>query len=192
MALGSTLLDEVLPEYDFVSRHGREVRATPEEVARAVERYHLTRDASPLVRLLFRLRGLRIPSGSVRAALSTAGFTVIAERPGQEIVVGTIGRFWTLREQANMEAPADLDAFRRFARPGWAKGAASLRFEPRHGGWTNLLTETRVQCVDVRARRCFALYWMLIKAFSGWIRRDLLRGIARMAEEASERTEQYA
>ncbi|MDQ4004708.1 MAG: hypothetical protein M3135_00190 [Actinomycetota bacterium] len=44
------------------------------------------------------------------------------------------------------------------------------------------MTETRVLCVDDRARRRFAVYWALIGPFSGWIRHDLLRGIARIAE----------
>lgn len=179
----TTLLDEVLPDFDHRSRHERHVLASPEDVARAIERYHLGRNASPLVRSLFRLRGLRIASGSVREALAGSGFTVLAERPGEEIVVGTTGRFWTLREQANMEAPLDLRAFQAFARPGWAKAAATLRVEPREDGSATLVTETRVRCVDDRARRRFAPYWTLIRAFSGWIRRDLLRGIARIAEE---------
>jgi hypothetical protein len=177
-----TLLDEVLPEVDYRSRHDRHVHASPEDVARAVEQYVVGRDSSHLVRLLFRLRGLRIRSGSVRDVLHRSGFTVLAERPGEEIVFGTTGRFWTLRERANMEAPLDLEDFDAFARPGWAKAAVSLRVESRDDGSTTLLTETRVLCMDERARRLFKAYWALIWVFSGWIRRDLLRGIARIAE----------
>ncbi|SRR6266540_2286313 len=177
-----TLIDDVLPEFDFGSRHTRRVAASPAEVARATERYRLDRDSSMSVRLLIRIRGLRIPRGPVREALTGTGFAVLAERPGEEIVAGTTGRFWAIREQANMEAPADVRAFRAFTRPGWAKGAVALRFEPRPDGSTNLVTETRVRCSDVAARGRFALYWALINVFSGWIRRDLLRGIARLAE----------
>lgn len=178
----ATLLDEVLPECDFHSRHELDVFAPAEEVARAVQRYHLKRDSSPIVRLLFRLRGLRMPSGSLTDALAGSGFTVLAERPGRELVVGTLGRFWTLREQANMKAPLDLEDFQSFERPGWAKGAMTVRVEPREDGSSRLVTETRVLCTDERARRRFAPYWTLISAFSGWIRRDFLRGIARIAE----------
>jgi hypothetical protein len=96
-------------------------------------------------------------------------------------VAATTGKFWTLRELANLEAPADLEAFRVFARPGWAKGAVSIRVEPGEDGSTNLVTETRVRCVDDAARRRFIAYWTLIRIFSGWIRRDLLRGMARIA-----------
>ena len=182
----STLLDEVLPQYDFRSRHDQHVLAPAGEVAVAVERYDFARDASPFVRLLFRLRGLRIPSGSISEVLTGSGFTLLAERPGEELVVGTTGRFWALRERANMEAPLDLEHFRAFDRHGWARAVMSIRVEPRADGSATLLTETRVQCLGGRARRRFAGYWAFINVFSGWIRRDLLRGIARIAErEAS-------
>jgi hypothetical protein len=119
----------------------------------------------------------------VRDVLRRSGFTVLAERPGEEIVAGTTGRFWTFREQANMQAPLDLEDFHAFARPGWAKAAMTLRVEPRQDGSSTLMTETRVLCMDERARRRFAPYWAFIRLFSGWIRRDLLGGIARIAEQ---------
>jgi hypothetical protein len=177
-----TLLEEVLPEADYRSRHDRHIRASSEDVARAIEQYVVGRDSSHLVRLLIRMRGLRMPSGPVRDVLKRSGFTVLAERPGEEMVAGTFGRFWTLREQANMQAPLDLEDFHAFERPGWAKAAMTLRIEPRDDGSSTLVTETRVLCMDERARRRFAPYWALIRAFSGLIRRDLLGGIARIAE----------
>jgi hypothetical protein len=177
-----TLIDEVLPDVDYRSRHARQVRAPAEDVAQALDQYVVGRDSSHLVRLLIRLRGLRIPSGSVRDVLKRSGFTALAERPGEEIVAGTFGRFWTLREQANMEAPLDLEDFQTFARPGWAKAAMAIRIEPGDDGSSTLVTETRVLCMDERARRLFAPYWAFIRVFSGWIRRDLLSGIARIAE----------
>jgi hypothetical protein len=176
------LLAEVMPECDFRSRHSRRVAAPPEAVWRAVERYDPSRDASLPVRFLFRLRGLRVPRGSIREALGGYGFALLAERSGEEIVVGTSGRFWAIRERANMERPADLDAFEEFERPGWAKGAMNIRVEGVADGSANLETETRVQCLDDGARRRFALYWTLISFFSGWIRRDMLRAVARIAE----------
>ena len=177
-----TLIDEVLPEVDYRSRHDRVVHAPAEAVAGAIERYVVGRDSSLLVRLLIRMRGLKLPSGPVRDVLRRSGFTVLAERPGEEVVAGTFGRFWTLREQSNMQAPLDLEDFHAFSRPGWAKAAMTLRVEPREDGSSTLVTETRVLCLDERARHLFAPYWAFIKLFSGWIRRDLLGGIARIAE----------
>lgn len=83
----TTLLDEVLPEFDFGSRHARHVAAPPEWVAEALDLVRVGRAAS----LLFKLRGLHLPSGSIRDALVGSGFTVLAERPGVEMVAGTNG-----------------------------------------------------------------------------------------------------
>ena len=179
------LLAEIMPECDFRSLHSRRVAAPPEAVWRAVQGYNLRRDASFPVRTLFRLRGLRVPGGTLRETLDAYGFKVLGDRPEEEIVVGTTGRFWAIRERANIEPPDDVEAFQDFDRPGWAKGAMSIRVSRRDDGWTNLETETRVQCMDDEARRRFGLYWALIRKFSGWIRRDLLRGIARIAERAA-------
>jgi hypothetical protein len=177
----TTLLDEVLPEFDFASSHTRRVKAPPERVARAIEEYRLRGPAA----LLVVARGLRLPTGSLRDALAGSGFTVLAEEPGVERVAGTNGQFWAVCEQAHMEAPADLRAFRTFDRPGWAQGAVSVRIESRGPGAAQLLTETRVRCVDDEARRRFAVYWTLIRVFSGWLRRDFLRRTARIAEAAA-------
>jgi len=181
--IASTLIDQVLPEFDFRSRHARRVDATPERVAEAVNGFRLGGASSVLVRL----RGLHVPSGPIRDVLAGSGFTILAERPGVEMVAGTTGQFWALREQAHMEAPRDLQAFRAFDRAGWAQGAVSLRIEGLEDGSTRVTTETRVRCVDDTARRRFAIYWLFIKVFSGWLRSDFLRGIARIAEDAKGR-----
>ena len=176
----TTLLDEVLPDFDVRSRHSLRVNAPPEWVAEAVNVCSVGRASS----LLLRIRGIDLPAGSIRDVLTGAGFTVLAEHPGREMVAGTNGQPWALRELAHMEAPADLQAFRSFDRPGWAQGAISLRLEPLDDGSTLVTTETRVRCVDEAARRRFAVYWCFIRTFSGWMRRDFLRRIARIAEGA--------
>src|SRR5207253_942455 len=81
----------------------RRVAATPARVAEAMDGVRLGGAAS----LLVRIRGLRLPSGPIREVLTGSGFTALAERPGFELVAGTNGRIWALREQAHMEAPVD-------------------------------------------------------------------------------------
>jgi len=175
----ASLLDEVMPEFDVRSRHARRVAAPAERVAEAVEAHRL----GPAATVLLRLRGIRAPSGPISEVLGRVGFTVLAERPGVEVVAGTNGRFWAVHELANMEAPADVASFRAFDRPGWAQGAVSVRVDPRGDGSSELSTETRVRCVDDRARRRFELYWRCIGPFSAWLRRDFLRAVARAAED---------
>jgi hypothetical protein len=115
----TTLLDAVLPEFDFSSRHTRCVAATPERVAEAVNGVRLGGAAS----LLVKIRGLHIPSGPIWDALAGSGFTVLAERPGVELVAGTTGRFWALREQAHIEAPS----ISRRSGPSIARGGRRAR-----------------------------------------------------------------
>lgn len=176
------LLDEIIPEWHFGNKHHVAVDAPPERVAEALETFRLDRDASWLVRLFFRARGLSIPDGpSPRETLTAEGFSLLVERPGREIVFGVAGKFWAPREMANLVRVEDAGAFRRFARPGQAKGAIAFRIDPLNNGRTLLGTETRVWCADRRARLLFSLYWTLIRIPSGIIRTDMLRAIKRRA-----------
>ena len=167
----STLLSEVLPEYDFRERHARRIDAPPERVFAAVR--ELSADDTPLVRLLFRLRGLRGDTARpIFDQMERFGFEVVAEEPGRELVVAAIGQPWKLRGGAR---PRGVD-FRTFDEPGYAKMALNWQFEDG-----TLTTETRVQLTDPNARRAFRRYWLVIRPFSGLVRRAWLRAVARRA-----------
>jgi hypothetical protein len=167
----STLLSEVLPEYDFRERHARRIDAPPERVFAAVR--ELSADDTPAVRLLFRLRGLRGDTARpIFDQMERFGFEILAEEPGRELVVAAIGQPWKLRGGAR---PRGVD-FRTFAEPGYAKMALNWRLVDG-----TLTTETRVQLTDGTARRSFRRYWLLVRPFSGLIRRAWLRAIARRA-----------
>jgi hypothetical protein len=167
----STLLSEVLPDYDFRERHARRIDAPPEQVFAAVR--DLSADDTRVVRVLFRLRGLRGDTARpIFQQMGRFGFEVVAEEPGRELVVAAIGQPWKLRGGAR---PRGVD-FRTFDEPGYAKMALNWRFEDG-----TLTTETRVQLTDANARRAFRRYWLVIRPFSGLIRRAWLRAIARRA-----------
>jgi hypothetical protein len=174
---GGELLDHIMHTFDFGSRYEIMLPAPAARVVQAVDTYRL--DSSLFVRVLFRLRGLGPAPGNLRTSLPQRGFTILAEDPGREIVVGVAGRFWALDEMGSMIRVSDAAAFVAFDQAGAAKAAANLRIEAVGAATTRLSTETRVQCVDTAAYRRFALYWSLIRPFSGWIRRDMLRRIRR-------------
>src|SRR5437762_3011801 len=156
------LLDEIMPTWHFGSHHSTVVAAPAARVAEAVESLRLDRDASPLVRLLFRARGLSFPTGPTpRDALTSTGFSVLAEEPGREIVFGIAGKFWAPREMAHLVRVPDATAFIEFDRPGEAKGAMNILVDPISGDRTLLRTETRVACTDQRSRLLFGAYWTL-------------------------------
>jgi hypothetical protein len=187
------LLDELMPDYHFRERHATDVNAPLETVERVVrslrpDDLRLFTVFLALRNLPARLTGQRAPAWSseqsVLDQLLTRGFVLLAEDPGHEIVVGTIGRFWTLNAWASEDtAPpfADAREFVDFSSPGYAKASANFRVE-RARSLTRLSTETRIQATDSAARSKFALYWALIRPGSALIRRDLLRSVRRRVE----------
>jgi hypothetical protein len=101
--------------------------------------------------------------------MAAIGFAVL-ERSQDALVMAAVGRPWapggrTAAGRAGRSSPVFVD----FAEPGWAKMIADFRVA---GG--QLTTETRVLLTDEGSRRAFARYWLLIRPFSGLIRRRWL------------------
>ena len=168
-----TLLSEVLPEYDFRERHTIAIDAPPERVYAAAK--EVTLAEMPVARTLMRLRGMSARAERPVLEEALREFEVLAEEPNREIVIGAIGQPWKPRGGETPRAD-----FRTFAEPGYAKMALSFRVD---GG--TLSTETRVLLTDDDARRQFRRYWLVIRPFSGLIRRIWLRAIKRRAEATS-------
>ncbi len=87
-----------------------------------------------------------------------------------------IGRPWTLT--GGLRETSDFPAF---AEPGFAKMALEFRAVPQHGG-ARLETETRVFLTDPVSQRRFARYWLVVRPFSGLVRRSWLAAARRRAE----------
>ena len=163
----------MLPQYDARERHAIEVDAPPERVFAAVR--ETTLREMPLARALFRLRGM--PAAADRPVFEQLpkGFTTLAEEPNRELVVGGIGQPW--RPSGGDVPRTD---FRSFAEPGYAKMAMNFRLDGE-----TLSTETRVLLTDGASRRRFRPYWLVIRPFSGVIRRVWLKAIRRRAASAA-------
>lgn len=185
------LIDDFLPAYDVTERHTILVRAPGERVYAAVRELDLS--GSRIIRALFLLRGLPVllthrrgrrppPLGLGLEGLLESGFVLLGERPGEELLLGLVGRFWSAGGGLQR---VDVEGFRSFDRAGFAKAAWDFQLTPHGVGETRLSTETRVLCLDAASRRRFRLYWLLIRPFSGLIRRIILGQIKRRAEEAA-------
>ena len=176
-----SLLDKHLPRYQFSERHRTRVRASPEEVIRAV----VSSDRRPdrLSDFLMALRTVP-PSllGRKAPRVGLQSFTPLDWDETGETVAGLIGRFWRL--DGGLVPIADADTFARFAEPGTPKLVIGFRAAPDPLG-TLLTTETRVFCPDRYSLLRFAPYWMVIRVPSGLIRRRTLRAISVAAEGAS-------
>jgi len=118
-------------------------------------------------------------------AMLSEGFTLLEERPGEELLLGTVGRFWRARGELWETSP---DRFRAPAPSGTAKAAWNFEVSIRADGATELRTETRVLCADDATRRRFRVYWMLIRPFSGLIRQEMLAAVRSAAELGKNRS----
>jgi hypothetical protein len=151
-----TALDDVLPHYDRHELHsiayaGSIDDALAEPVA-----------ADPLVRALFRLRG--VPTdGTIAGLFTRLRFQELA-RTESEIVVGGAGTPW--------RPGGGIRSFGA-APPGTVRVAVNFLIA---GG--RLSTETRIEAVDDAARRAFLRYWRVVGPFSAVIRRRWLKQIA--------------
>jgi hypothetical protein len=169
------LLDQVMPAYDRREVHRRKIDASPTAVWDAV--HGLSSDELRLMRALMGLRTLgrrRDEARPVLAGFERMGFRVVAEEPGQELVVAGIGRFWEL--SGGLRRVEGREQFTRFEEPGYAKVAFNFRLEG-----DRLSTETRIAGTDAQARRRFGFYWLLVRPGSGLIRREWLGAIAKRA-----------
>ncbi|MGA9523425.1 MAG: hypothetical protein WBV82_18315 [Myxococcaceae bacterium] len=161
-------IDAWLPSYDIIDTVQREIHARPNEVYRALRELDLGRIF--WVRALFRLRVLPSPRNG--------GFIVLEEKPGEELVVGAVGRFWRLDNPFEQVTPR---GFRAFNRPGIARLAWNLRVEPR-GRRAQVFSQLRVAFPDEAARRPFGVYWALAGPLSHAIRWGALESVARKLE----------
>ena len=189
-----TLLDEFLPEFDVRISRATRIGASPERVYASLRNADF--DYWGITRALYALRTLpsfplapretwrrfREELGRQRFTLEDMladGFTLLGERPDEELLLGTVGRFWLARGELRATSP---QSFREPAPPGNAKAAWNFTVGRRADGITELRTETRVLCTDLVSKRRFRAYWRLIKPFSGLIRNEMLTAVRTAAE----------
>jgi hypothetical protein len=173
------LVDELLPVYDVSDAVAVTVHADPAATWTALMAADLVEVGrrKPLIGVLGALRALpelathllhgeSPPAAPPRLRLrdladlprSAGGWTLLAERPGEEIALGLVGRFWRpVIEYADVPAPA----FTAFSEPGWAKTVYDLSVRPLDDGRTLLAGVMRTATTDERARRWFGRYWTL-------------------------------
>lgn len=182
-------LDYYIPECHFSEKHNIFINATAKEVYNAACNLNLGK--SGIVRLLFKIRGIyaifspgKQNKQPVRLSINDFiknEFVTLEKVENREIVIGSIGKFWT----PSLEKVNCLSAshFIKFDQPDYCKVAANFLLDENPGGGIVLSTETRVSCLGYRAKIKFGLYWLVIRPFSGLIRIIMLRSIKYQAEE---------
>jgi len=176
-----TTLDRFLPEFDQHEVHSRWINADPASVWTAV--HEVTADEVPLARMLMRVRRPNQARMAGPLLQRRSALRLLAQTEGTEIVRGMVTQAW--RPTPRIRNLADLqEGFAAFSEPGWIKVGLDIRVAAERGG-TRLTTETRCKATDATAGAVFRMYWMLIRAGSGLIRRESLAAIARRAERVS-------
>jgi hypothetical protein len=184
------LIESFAPRPDAVEVHRIEIASPCAAVYQALWTVDL--GSSPVINGLMALRSLperlfhperqRRPRQKLTlGAIMEAGFGRLAEEPGREIVLGITGRFW--RPLGNT-LPFNPEHFQGPVSPGLARAVWNFTVQETNTGRTLLSTETRVVCGDAASRLKFRLYWLVIRPFSGLIRRIMLRAVRRACEGA--------
>jgi hypothetical protein len=179
------LLDRFIPDWEVAERHETMVRAAPEQTYLALRGIDF--DDSWIIRAIFRLRqlvmgGRTVASQGPRTVLDRAramGWGLLAEVPGQMVVLGAVTQPW----RANpIFLPLAPDLFAGFNEPGYAKIIWSIGAEPSDWDHSVATTETRVKLTDPVSRRRFRWYWALVSPGILLIRRALLHRARKEAE----------
>lgn len=179
-----TLHTHFAPGWHFNEKHETTVFTPPAQAYQAVKA--VTAREIFLFRTLVWMRraGRRGPpsilnpppdESLLNVALRT-GFVLLDEDPDRELVIGM-----AVIRPRHVPAPTTPEAFHAFDGPGIAKATLNFLLTP-DGLHTIVRTETRVHATDIRSRKRFGHYWMLIAPGSGFIRRMWLKAIKERAE----------
>ena len=172
------LAEDFLPIYDVSDAVAVVVEADREQAWRAlldVDLLKLGREA-PLVGMLGALRMLpevvghllhgerpAKPPESMRLRdlpsipMYEGGWILLGERPGHELALGLVGKFW--RPAIEFARIGSAAEFREFDEPGFAKTVYALSARDLGSGRTLLSGLMRTATTDEHARRWFRRYW---------------------------------
>jgi hypothetical protein len=181
-----SLIDHILPQYQFVERHQLMVAAPAAALLDWAADPRMGDD--PLVQRMIALREaparlakrLGLGAGLPVRPFGLRDFTPLGRNGTEEIAYGLAGRFW--QADYGLLPLADGHAFRAAAHAPVVRLVLNFTARPQADGRTLLATETRVHCPDAATLRRFRPYWLLIRPVSGLIRRRLLQRIASAAQ----------
>ncbi len=175
----TTTLERTIPVYHFRERHSRLIAAPPDSVWHAL--VGLTLNDLTFTKPLITLRqlGQHGDSPPAKPLFTDGPITMLEAEAPRYALGGAVGRPWQPRPDRH--AVTTIEHFAEFDEPGWVKYLTDFDLTAE-GCKTRLSTETRGYSTDDQARRYFGLYWTAIRLPSGFVRRDMLRAIATVAE----------
>ena len=188
------LLDRFMSVCEVVERHHIHV-AAPAAVTLAVAQ-DIDLLKLPVVRAVFKGRELILraaPDNRPRrrgllAEVQSLGWVVLAETPGQEIVVGAVTKPW----EANVTfRPVPSEEFAAFNEPDYVKIVWTLRADATGATSSIFRTETRAIATDPSARAKFRRYWSFLSPGIFLIRQMMLGPVKAEAERRAHGSAQF-
>ncbi|PYD48392.1 hypothetical protein [Novacetimonas pomaceti] len=178
-----SLLDNLLPHYQFQECHRIAIRAPAAAIMRSIRAYRALHD--PLIRLAIGLREgpARLLGRRPGPMLDLDDFTILGREGEREIVFGLMGAFW--KADYGLVPLSSAACFHENHHPGLCRLAMGFAIAPLSGDIRRVTTRTRVFCPTPASQRRFAPYWYAIRPVSGLIRRRMLGRIRAMAQRPS-------
>lgn len=184
-------LDECAPAFHFREHHETLVNAPAADVFAAIQA--TTASEIALFQSFTWLRRFGRPGAEsilnapehlpILEVATRTTFLKLAERPSQEVVVGSVVMAPAGFRRRHVATP---DQFKAVAQPGFAVATFNFRIVPE-GALTRLTTETRVVATDNWTLRRFTAYWRVIYPGSAILRMTWLAAIRKRAEAATVR-----
>jgi len=180
-----TLIEQAIPSPDYVL-DAEMVLPVPASVAfDAVSGFDLTDIREPAARTMLWLRALperlrrRVPPRRpTRFTLDDlvigTDWLLLGRRPGRDVALGAVGRFWT--PVVSWE-PVTPEEFATFDKPGMAKIAMSFTVLPYGEHRSVVAHEVRIMFFDDPTRSTFDLYWWTVRPFVKIVLRGMLHTI---------------
>ncbi|WIX98518.1 nitroreductase/quinone reductase family protein [Amycolatopsis mongoliensis] len=207
LAGADLLIDRFLPEFDVTLIEHVVVEAEVGRTWQAVRDLDLTRVHTPLMDAAMFVRG--VPAGVARRfgragpaeqpaelklfgpGTGLPGWLSLGEAPGQEVVLGAIGRFWQPDIEWYDVTGMTPEQFAGFTEPGWGRIAAGFSLRPYGTGRTLVSYEARTATDDPASARRFSRYWSFVRPFVRIVMRATLARIREDAESVgASRTEE--
>jgi hypothetical protein len=178
-------IEEFIPVPDISESHEILVRAPANVVFEVAENLDIRSIPSvdaifKLRECIFRSRSEERTARSLVAETQSLGWRILANRPGEELVMGAVTQPWLGKVKFRSIAP---DVFLSFSEPGIVKIAWTIEVEPVTPEYTRFRTQTRVCATDSWSRTRFRIYWAFAGPLIVLIRKLVNREVRRIAEE---------
>lgn len=108
------------------------------------------------------------------------GWVLLGERPGSELALGLVGKFW---KPVIEYATVRRDDFAGFSEPGFARTIYAFSLKPIGADQTLLTAVMRTHTTDAKARKWFRRYWTFGVGSGAHV---LVSGLLEMVRESAE------